>query len=75
MYVCTLTIFFYFISGPFEEDVSIALKLQHENLALIEPTKFDINAGSVENQTITVTGLKPGHLEVTAVSQPDEEWM
>lgn len=65
----------YFIRGPLPEDVFVILKPQHESLALIEPIRFDFSANGQTNQTITITGLKPGHLEVTADSEPNDEWM
>ncbi|XP_037816052.1 cystinosin homolog isoform X2 [Lucilia sericata] len=64
-----------YVNDALEQHVTVILKPQHDNLALIEPTQFDFNADGAQNQSIVVTGLKPGHLEVTADSQPDEEWI
>ncbi|XP_065371333.1 cystinosin homolog isoform X1 [Calliphora vicina] len=64
-----------YVNEPLDQDVTVILKPQHDNLTLIEPTRFEFNAGSLQNQTIVVIGLKPGHLEVTADSEPNETWL
>lgn len=73
--ICFLVLSLIYASDPIELDITILLKPQHENLAIIEPTQFDFKADSAQNQTVTVTGAKPGHLEVTADSQPNQSWM
>ena len=62
-------------SDPLKEKVTVILKPQHENLVSIDPIQFEFSAGSVENQEIVIKGLRPGHLEVTADSVPNEKWM
>lgn len=66
---------YFFDSDPLKEKVTVILKPQHDNLALIEPIQFEFSADSVENQEIVIKGLRPGHLEVTAESVPNEKWM
>ncbi|XP_037955558.1 cystinosin homolog isoform X2 [Teleopsis dalmanni] len=58
---------------PLDEDHKITLIRQHENLVQLEPIEFDLSASSPQiDQTITVVGLHPGHLEITAVSVPNK---
>lgn len=60
---------------PFTQDFRITLEKQHDALVDLDPMEFSVSAGSTQNQTIVVHGLKPGHLEVTAETQPNETWM
>uniref|UniRef100_A0A1A9X197 Cystinosin n=1 Tax=Glossina brevipalpis TaxID=37001 RepID=A0A1A9X197_9MUSC len=60
---------------PFNNDVKVKLLTQHENLVTLIPTEYEFKANTTENVTITVTGQNPGHLVVTAESQPNETWI
>ncbi|KAM7363537.1 lysosomal cystine transporter cystinosin isoform 3-T3 [Cochliomyia hominivorax] len=64
-----------YVNDQLEEDVTVFLRPQHDNLVLITPLQFEFLAHGKTNQTVSVTGLKPGHLEVTADSLPKEEWI
>ncbi|XP_059219069.1 cystinosin homolog isoform X1 [Stomoxys calcitrans] len=63
------------VRDPFTQDFRITLIKQHDNMVDLDPMEFSIMAGSTQNQTILINGLKPGHLEVTAESQPNEKWV
>ncbi|XP_028895476.1 cystinosin homolog isoform X2 [Zeugodacus cucurbitae] len=63
------------LSEPLEQDVFVRLIKQHETLVELEPNYFTISATSPQNKTISVLGVQPGHLEVTATSVPDESWI
>ncbi|TMW46542.1 hypothetical protein DOY81_008373 [Sarcophaga bullata] len=64
-----------YVTDPLKEKVTVILKPQHENLALIYPLQFEFSADSVESQEIVIKGLRPGHLEVTADGVPNEKWI
>ncbi|XP_075147877.1 lysosomal cystine transporter cystinosin isoform X2 [Haematobia irritans] len=64
-----------YVRDPLDKDYVITLKKQHDNMVDLDPMEFSINAGSTQNQTILIHGKKPGHLEVTAESQPNETWI
>uniref|UniRef100_A0A1A9ZL98 Cystinosin homolog n=1 Tax=Glossina pallidipes TaxID=7398 RepID=A0A1A9ZL98_GLOPL len=59
----------------FKQDVEAKLLTQHENLVKLIPTEHIFKADTIENVTVTVSGLNPGHLVVSAESQLNETWI
>ncbi|XP_030370662.1 cystinosin homolog [Scaptodrosophila lebanonensis] len=57
------------------QDVSVKLIKQHEELLDLEPESFVFYADSPHNQTVSITGRRPGHVEVTATSDPNDSWI
>lgn len=48
---------------------------QHVDHLSLDPESFEYQAGSSFNQTVIVTGLQAGHVEITASSEPADSWM
>lgn len=67
--------FLYPYSDPLKQDVFVRLIKQHEALVELSPNYFTISASNPQNRTVSVLGVQPGHLEITATSVPDESWM
>ncbi|XP_067617373.1 cystinosin homolog isoform X2 [Eurosta solidaginis] len=63
------------VRRPLERDVNVSLVRQHEALVELRPNDFTITAGNPQNQTITIFGIQPGHLEITAKSVSNETWI
>ncbi|XP_053946212.1 cystinosin homolog isoform X2 [Anastrepha ludens] len=63
------------VSDPLELDVSINLVVQHEGLVELYPINFTIIASDPQNQVINVLGVRPGSLEITAKSTPNDSWI
>ncbi|XP_058982710.1 cystinosin homolog [Musca domestica] len=63
------------IRDPFTQDFNIKLKKQHDNSVNLDPMEFSVGAGSNKSQTVVIHGLKPGNLEITAESEPNETWV
>lgn len=63
------------LSDPLKQDVFVRLIKQHEALVELSPNYFTISASNPQNRTVSVLGVQPGHLEITATSVPDESWI
>ncbi|XP_068153163.1 cystinosin homolog [Drosophila tropicalis] len=66
--------FLVYASANLETDVSVTLLKQHEDHLAVDPESFTYSAGSSQNQTVIVTGLKAGYVEITANST-SESWI
>ncbi|KAH8359755.1 hypothetical protein KR093_008694, partial [Drosophila rubida] len=55
--------------------INVKLIKQHEDYLDLEPESFVYQSGSSFNQSITVTGRRAGHVEITASSTPSESWI
>ncbi|XP_004533588.1 cystinosin homolog isoform X1 [Ceratitis capitata] len=63
------------VYDPLPSDVFVQLKKQHEALVELEPNYFSISASNPKNITVDVLGVRPGHLEITAESVPNDAWI
>ncbi|XP_017486723.1 PREDICTED: cystinosin homolog [Rhagoletis zephyria] len=63
------------LSGPLDKDISIRFVRQHEALVELYPHEFTISSSNPQNQTVNILGVRPGHLEITAGSVPNDSWI
>lgn len=63
--------FDFIFSLNLNETIEIEFNVQHPELLRVNPDRTVVTPNSV-NQTITVFGLSPGHVEITARAHPNE---
>lgn len=62
-------------SNNLADTVNLTLVKQHEDHVDLDPESFICRAGISYNETIVVTGLAAGHVEITASSNSSDTWM
>ncbi|XP_055381281.1 cystinosin homolog [Condylostylus longicornis] len=67
------------LDGIIDRNVNVKLVQQHDNLIAIDPDSIFINKSHTNDDkniaNFSITGLNPGHLEVTATTVPNETWI
>lgn len=54
-----------------EQSVRVTLKTDSDDHLRLEPDSFDYPSGSTQNQSVVITGLNAGYVQVTASSDQD----
>lgn len=71
----SVTLFHQSFSDNIGQTVNVKLIKQHEDHLALDPESFVYQTGTSFNQTIVVTGLKAGSVEITSSSEPSDSWM
>lgn len=69
---CLLS-FFTFGSGQIDQSVNITFQVQHDQVVQVIPNTITFHPIEIEqNQTVTIYGISPGHVEINATVSPKD---
>lgn len=64
---------FHLRSGQIDQSVNITFQVQHDQVVQVIPNTITFNPIEIEqNQTVTIYGMSPGHVEINATVSPTD---